>query len=102
MRARHRREQLPLQFLVALLGGEKPPTAAEESSGTLTAPMPGRIVQVLVEKGAHVRRGAPLLILEAMKMEYTISAPVDGTIASVRYASGDVVQEGAELISFGE
>jgi 3-methylcrotonyl-CoA carboxylase alpha subunit len=64
--------------------------------------MPGRIVQVLVEPGAEVRRGASLVILEAMKMEYTISAPADGTIAQVRYAPGDVVEEGAELISFRE
>ncbi|MBV9745924.1 MAG: 3-methylcrotonyl-CoA carboxylase, partial [Acidobacteriia bacterium] len=79
-----------------------PPTAAEESGGTLTAPMPGRIVQVLVEKGARVRRGAPLVILEAMKMEYTITDPADGTIAAVCYAPGAVVQEGTELIAFGE
>lgn len=75
--------------------------AAEQAGGRLTAPMPGRIVQVLVEAGAQVRRGAPLAILEAMKMEYTITAPSDGVIAKVSYAPGDVVEEGAELISFG-
>jgi 3-methylcrotonyl-CoA carboxylase alpha subunit len=76
-------------------------SAAEQAGGRLTAPMPGRIVQVLVEAGAQVRRGAPLVILEAMKMEYTITAPADGVIAKVRYAPGDVVEEGAELISLG-
>jgi 3-methylcrotonyl-CoA carboxylase alpha subunit len=81
---------------LASRGGEK------EATGRLTAPMPGRIVQVLVEKGAEVRRGTPLVILEAMKMEYTITAPADGTISSVHYTPGDVVEEGAELISFGE
>jgi 3-methylcrotonyl-CoA carboxylase alpha subunit len=64
--------------------------------------MPGRIVQVMAQKGAEVKRGAPLLILEAMKMEYTIAAPADGRIAEVRYAPGDVVEEGAELIKFAE
>jgi 3-methylcrotonyl-CoA carboxylase alpha subunit len=74
----------------------------EEAGGRLTAPMPGRIMQVLVKKGADVERGAPLMILEAMKMQYTISAPADGRVAEVRYAAGDVVEEGAELISFAE
>jgi 3-methylcrotonyl-CoA carboxylase alpha subunit len=79
-----------------------PEGAEQEAGGRLTAPMPGRIVQVLVEKGAAVRRGTPLMILEAMKMEYSITAPADGTIAAVRYAPGDVVEEGAELIAFEE
>ncbi len=59
--------------------------------GKLTAPMPGRITQVLTEAGAEVRRGAALLVLEAMKMEHTITAPADGTIETVRYAVGDLV-----------
>jgi 3-methylcrotonyl-CoA carboxylase alpha subunit len=80
----------------------EPRGAQQEAGGRLTAPMPARIVQVLVEPGAEVRRGASLVILEAMKMEYTITAPADGTIAQVRYAPGDVVEEGAELISFRE
>ncbi|HEV3330463.1 MAG TPA: acetyl/propionyl/methylcrotonyl-CoA carboxylase subunit alpha [Bryobacteraceae bacterium] len=74
--------------------------AEEATGGRLTAPMPGRIVQVLTEKGATVKRGDALLILEAMKMEYTIAAPSDGQVEEVRYAAGDVVDEGAELITF--
>lgn len=73
----------------------------EEGGGRLTAPMPGRIVQVLIRPGASVTRGTGLLILEAMKMEYTITAPSDGVIQEIRYAAGDVVEEGAELIVFG-
>jgi 3-methylcrotonyl-CoA carboxylase alpha subunit len=79
-----------------------PRSAEEEAVGRLTAPMPGRIVQVLTEKGASVKRGAALIILEAMKMEYTITAPSDGTIEDIRYAEGDVVDEGAELITFAD
>jgi 3-methylcrotonyl-CoA carboxylase alpha subunit len=74
--------------------------AEEEAAGSLTAPMPGRIIQVLAEPGATVSRGAGLMILEAMKMEYTITAPADGKIEQIRYAPGDVVDEGAELIVF--
>ncbi|MBZ5575009.1 MAG: acetyl/propionyl/methylcrotonyl-CoA carboxylase subunit alpha [Acidobacteriia bacterium] len=77
-----------------------PKGAEEEATGSLTAPMPGRIIQVLTRAGAEVKRGAGLLILEAMKMEYTITAPTDGVIKEVRYAPGDVVDEGAELIVF--
>ena len=72
----------------------------EEGAGSLTAPMPGRIIQVLTGPGAAVKRGAGLLVLEAMKMEYTITAPADGTVKEVRYSPGDVVEEGAELIVF--
>ncbi len=66
--------------------------------GTLAAPMPGRVVAVLVEPGAVVERGAPLLILEAMKMEHTIGAPHGGRVAEIRYRAGDQVAEGAELL----
>jgi len=46
-----------------------------------------------------VRRGEPLMIIEAMKMEHTVAAPVDGTIEAVRFGVGDLVEEGAELIT---
>ncbi len=68
--------------------------------GRLTAPMPGKIVAVKVTSGAKVKRGASLLVLEAMKMEHTISAPADGIVAAVRYRVGDQVEEGAALIEF--
>ena len=72
----------------------------EQAAGRLTAPMPGRITQVLTRAGAAVKRGAPLVVLEAMKMEYTITAPVDGTVEEIRFRPGDVVDEGAELLTF--
>ncbi|HSE77364.1 MAG TPA: acetyl/propionyl/methylcrotonyl-CoA carboxylase subunit alpha [Alphaproteobacteria bacterium] len=68
--------------------------------GRLTAPMPGKIVAVKVVRGAKVKRGAALLVLEAMKMEHTISAPTDGTVAALRYGVGEQVEEGAALIEF--
>jgi 3-methylcrotonyl-CoA carboxylase alpha subunit len=74
----------------------------EIASGTLTAPMPGNIIAVLVEAGARVAAGAPLLILEAMKMEHTISAPIAGVVERVNFAVGDQVVEGAELLAIKE
>jgi 3-methylcrotonyl-CoA carboxylase alpha subunit len=70
----------------------------EERRGSLAAPMPGKVIQVLVEAGARVKKGEPLLILEAMKMEHTIAAPQDGTVKEIPYAAGEQVLEGAELI----
>ena len=71
------------------------------AGGRLTAPMPGRIAAVLVEPGAEVARGTPLIVLEAMKMEHSITAPADGRVERVNFAAGDLVEEGAELIAFG-
>ena len=49
----------------------------------VAAPMPGKIIDVLVREGAHVLRGEPVVILEAMKMQNEIQSPVSGTIVSV-------------------
>jgi 3-methylcrotonyl-CoA carboxylase alpha subunit len=62
--------------------------------------MPGKVVAVRSEAGARVKRGAPLLVLEAMKMEHTIAAPADGVVESIRFRAGDQVDEGAELVKF--
>ncbi len=72
----------------------------EAEGGRLTAPMPGKIVALLAEQGAVVEKGAPLLIMEAMKMEHTISAPARGKVAEWLYTLGDQVAEGAQLLSF--
>jgi 3-methylcrotonyl-CoA carboxylase alpha subunit len=75
--------------------------AAEDELGdVLTAPMPGKIVRQMIAAGDRVGRGAPLLVLEAMKMEHTIVAPGDGRVAALRYAEGDQVEEGAVLLDF--
>ena len=76
-----------------------PPAADDPSAGKLTAPMPGRVMRLLVEPAAKVRRGEPLMVIEAMKMEHTITAPADGVVAAVRFAAGELVEEGAELIA---
>ncbi len=73
---------------------------AEAEGGRLTAPMPGKIVALLVDQGASVTQGTPLLIMEAMKMEHTIAAPSAGTVEALRYAVGDQVAEGAQLLDF--
>ena len=69
-----------------------------EMAGGLTAPMPGRIVAVLVAPGESVREGQALVVIEAMKMEHTLTAPADGAVEEVRFAPGDLVDEAAELV----
>ncbi|HUC72247.1 MAG TPA: acetyl-CoA carboxylase biotin carboxylase subunit [Stellaceae bacterium] len=76
-----------------------PDAGADPTAGKLTAPMPGRVTRLLVEAGAKVRRGEPLMVIEAMKMEHTITAPAAGVVAAVRFAAGELVEEGAELIA---
>jgi 3-methylcrotonyl-CoA carboxylase alpha subunit len=71
----------------------------EEGAGLL-APMPGKVIALLAKPGTAVDKGAPLLVLEAMKMEHTISAPRAGTVKAFRYAAGDQVAEGAALVDF--
>ncbi|RUO36247.1 acetyl/propionyl/methylcrotonyl-CoA carboxylase subunit alpha [Aliidiomarina sanyensis] len=71
----------------------------EEEAGSLTAPMNGTIVAVHVGAGDTVTEGQALVIMEAMKMEYTIRAPFAGTVEHVYFAAGDLVSDGAELLS---
>ncbi|EAR20204.1 acetyl/propionyl/methylcrotonyl-CoA carboxylase subunit alpha [Nitrococcus mobilis] len=71
----------------------------EIREGSLKAPMPGTVVQLLVAPGDKVTEGQPLLVLEAMKMEYTIKATTDGIIELIGFKEGDQVQEGAELLA---
>ena len=62
--------------------------------------MPGKVVALIATPGQKVEAGAPLLILEAMKIEHTITAPKAGVVKAFRYAAGDQVGDGAELVDF--
>ena len=72
----------------------------EATGGRLTAPMPGKVVAVMASSGQEVKKGEPLVIMEAMKMEHTISAPSDGLVEEVLYQVGDQVADGAPLLAF--
>lgn len=72
----------------------------DQDEGGLRAPMPGRVIALLVEDGVVVERGTPLIVLEAMKMEHTVLAPRDGKVKAFHFAPGDQVQDGAELVEF--
>lgn len=70
----------------------------EASTGGLTAPMPGKVIDVRVKEGDTVQAGDTLLLLEAMKMEHPIQAPQDGKVSELRVAIGDQVENGALLL----
>ncbi|MFA5941111.1 MAG: acetyl/propionyl/methylcrotonyl-CoA carboxylase subunit alpha [Sinimarinibacterium sp.] len=72
----------------------------QDAHGGLAAPMPGKIVALLAEIGTPVDKGAPLLVMEAMKMEHTLCAPAKGAVRAFLCAAGEQVKEGAELIDF--
>ena len=66
--------------------------------GSLTAGMPGRVLDVLVAAGNMVQKGDTLVLLEAMKMELRIQAPADGQVSRVLCAAGQVVERGQMLV----
>jgi len=76
-----------------------PSGAAEGAGGRVIAPMPGRVLQVLVAPGDHVARGAVLLVMEAMKVQMRITAPAEGIVTAIRCAVGELVEDGAELVT---
>ncbi|KXS37090.1 MAG: 3-methylcrotonyl-CoA carboxylase alpha subunit [Halomonadaceae bacterium T82-2] len=71
-----------------------------EVDATLTAPMHGTVVALLVEPGQRVEKGTPLMVMEAMKMEHTLSAPADGHVESFHFQGGDTVGQGDVLLEF--
>ncbi len=77
-----------------------PPLTETAGSERVTAPIPGRIARVLVQPGDAVEKNAPLVVIEAMKMELTLCSPQDGTVAEVRHALDEMVEEGTELVTF--
>ncbi len=64
-----------------------------KAKGTVTAPMPGKIVKVLVAPGQKVEAGMPLVVMEAMKMEHVLAAPFAGTVSELFTAVNDFVAD---------
>jgi len=82
---------MPADLLQAALGAD-----------SVIAPMPGKVISVLVEAGETVTADQPLIILEAMKMEMTLKSPRDGVVAEVTAAVGQLVTDGEALIALEE
>ena len=69
-----------------------------EIEGGLTAPMPGKVVEIKVKKGSTIKKGDTLVILEAMKMEHKVSAPANGKITEILVEKGEQVENGTTLV----
>ncbi len=87
-------------------GDDAPPRPAADDAAlpagaiAVCAPLHGTVVSIEQPAGTAVRGGAPLLVMEAMKMEHVIAAPAPGTVLEVRAAAGAAVAEGAPLLTF--
>ena len=79
-------------------GASVPRVSRHDVAEALTAPMPARVLKVLVGPGATVRKGDTLVILEAMKMELPLRATGTATVAAVHCHEGELVQPGTVLI----
>ena len=75
------------------------PQAAAAGAVTVSAPMPGKILDIRVGAGQAVKRGDVLMILEAMKMENEIVSPQDGSVAGIQVSVGSAVEAGDTLAS---
>ena len=73
---------------------------SDGDDANFSAPMNGTIVAHLVEKGQQVKKGDPILIMEAMKMEHSIIAPHDGSVEEFYFNPGELVDGGATLLAF--
>jgi biotin carboxyl carrier protein len=74
-------------------------TQVSSAPGELTAPMPGIVGKLSCAVGDTVKRGTPLIVIEAMKMENNINAPMDGTVSSIHIKAGDEVKKGDRLVT---
>ncbi len=79
-------------------GGRRQRGSRETTGGSLTAGMPGQVLDVLVRVGDVVEQGQTLVLLEAMKMELRITAPAAGTVTAVHCRAGETVDRGQVLV----
>ena len=93
------------QILTLTQPSREPRRAGAKSSapsgafdGKLRAPLPGKVLRLLVKPGESVEAGAPLVILESMKMETTLTAPVAAEVENILIKPNDLVDKGAVLI----
>lgn len=77
------------------------PAVAVAGAGTVSAPMPGTVLDIMVKEGDVVKSGQVCVILEAMKMENELPAPCDGTVKSVNVTKGASVNTADVLVVIG-
>jgi biotin carboxyl carrier protein len=78
-----------------------PSASPSGASGAINAPIPGRIIKVLVNVGDAVTSGQGVIIMESMKMEQTIAAATDGTVTNILVSPGDAMAHGQAMVELG-
>ena len=89
-------------YILKRLSAKFDPEEDADGPGNIVAPMPGKILDVMVKEGDSVEKGQPLLIMEAMKMEHTLTAPRAGTVKAMHASNGTQVDEGILLAQIEE
>ena len=82
--------------------GQQGRTSGRHREQSMAAPMPGLVLKISVAPGDEVRKGDPLVVLEAMKMEHQIVAARDGRVSAVHCTVGELVQPGVDLVTLEE
>ena len=90
--------QGPFDEVPSALTGLVGSAGRSDAPQAIAAPMPAKVLKVLVAAGAAVKKGETLIVLEAMKMELPLRAPADATVAAVRCREGDLVQPDTVLV----
>jgi biotin carboxyl carrier protein len=75
--------------------------ASAKKVEAIKAPMPGLVLKILVTEGQQIKKGDPVLILEAMKMENVFKAPADATVKAIKTTERKAVEKGEVLIELG-
>jgi biotin carboxyl carrier protein len=100
LRRRHAGVLQGVSFLKAGEQSDSSSSTKAKKGARVKSQMPGKIVRILVQPGAEVKKGQSLIVMEAMKMENEIKSPQDGVIKVVKVIEGQAVESGAELILF--
>ena len=75
-------------------GAQAPQSAAAGALHALKSPFPAQLLRIAAGEGTAVKKGAPVVVIESMKMETVLSSPVDGAVASIAFRPGDQLQAG--------
>lgn len=85
----------PIDLLLHKMGIN---TANQKKVDNIKAPMPGLILKLMAQEGETIKKGQPILVLEAMKMENVFKSPVDAIIKTIKVKEGEAVEKGAVMI----